>query len=66
MIEYTRDESVINALDRGTARSVVVVVERGKERQDINMLAFNSLAGFDKWVDSQPATPNIISLKAQI
>jgi hypothetical protein len=66
MKEYTKDESILSNLNRDTARSVVVVVERGKERQDINMLGFNSLAGFDKWVDSQPATPNIISLKAQI
>jgi len=66
MKEYTQDESIISNLNRDTVRSVVVVVERGKERQDINMLGFNSLSGFDQWVDSQPATPNIISLKAQI
>ena len=66
MEEYTKDESIISNLNRDTARSVVVVVERGKERQDINMLGFNSLSGFDQWVDKQHGTPNVISLKCEI
>jgi len=66
MKEYTKDKSIITNLNRDAVRSVVVVVERGKERQDINMLGFNSLAGFDEWVDKQPKIPNIISLKCEI
>ena len=66
MKEYTKDQSIISNLNRDAVRSVVVVVERGKERQDINMLGFNSLSGFDKWVDKQHGTPNVISLRCEI